>query len=114
MPSDVDDDAGGGTPGLLVGGAIPTSYDSGTCAAKPTLPVPHPSIRESQNIPSLTCPPTDVLLIVISSPSSLTTVDQMGATTNRDPSRTFTAFVTTVIGSPSSLPILTEHTLSGF
>lgn len=53
-----------GAPGFVFGGASPGLNESGTCAAMPAEPDPHPSILASQNIPLMLC---GLVLFVVSS-----------------------------------------------
>jgi hypothetical protein len=62
--TDASSDLDPGAPGFVFGGASPGLNESGTCAAMPAEPDPHPSILASQNIPLMLC---GLVLFVVSS-----------------------------------------------
>merc|ERR1712107_274984 len=89
----------------------PGAKVSGSRAAAPAPPPVQPNIGPSHSIPSDGQPPTDVFLMVISSPLSETVAPTV-ATTSNTPSLTLGALVTTLMGSSAPMSTLTCFNLS--
>ena len=91
--------------GFSEGGVEPMANESGTCTATPSAPPFHASMTLSQSMPLELTPPTVLLRTTMPSSLPAGTIAPRHATTQRVPTRTFGAFVTTLRSesSPTSI-----------